>query len=56
MNSHQRRKNKRAGLRMSRHLVAILYDALDELESGKSTIPEIRKGLDGMKDDLAKMR
>ena len=55
MNAHQRRKRKRAGVRMAQHLIEILAVALDELESGKTTIDKMRNGLYDVRTELEKL-
>lgn len=54
MNASQRRKDKRSRIRLAGQLVEIMLTALDEIESGKYTIPEVREQANEMKRELAK--
>tara|TARA_R110000803_G_scaffold210685_3_gene283198 strand:- start:2056 stop:2226 length:171 start_codon:yes stop_codon:yes gene_type:complete len=55
MNAQQRRKQKRAGVRMANHLIVILAEALDEIESGKTTVDKMRNQLYEVKEELLKL-
>jgi len=55
MNSHQRRKRKRAGQRMAQHLINVFSQGLDEIESGKTTIEKMRNGLNEVRAELEKL-
>ena len=49
MNAKQRRKDKRYRLKIAREFFEVLDTCLDELESGKYTIEEIREQADDMR-------
>ena len=55
MNSKQRRKQKRSAMRMSEMLIVIFAEALDDIERGKYTIPEMREQLNELKQTLAEV-
>jgi hypothetical protein len=55
MNSHQRRKHKRAGARMAQHLINVFSQGLGEIESGKTTIEKMRNGLNEVRAELEKL-
>lgn len=54
MNAKQRRKDNRSRIKIASQLVEILLTSLDEIESGKYSISEVREQANEMKRELAK--